>query len=90
MEDIIVDNAKVLPEGKITLPKDVRNFLRIDTGDRVTMVCKDDQVILMNSAAYALRMLQKDMSGAAKAAGINSNEDIMNFVKDVREKIEGL
>ena len=52
--EMIVDNAKVMSKGQITLPKDIRTRLRVNTGDRVTLICEDDQVILMNSAVYAM------------------------------------
>ena len=89
MQNIIVDNTKVMAKGQITLPKDVRSFLRLSTGDRVTLVCEDDRVILMNSAIYAMKMLQSEMVGAAEAAGIITDEDVMDLVKEVRAEIEG-
>lgn len=52
----IVENAKVMAKGQITLPKDIRTKLRLSTGDRVTLICEEDRVILMNSAPrYCLR-----------------------------------
>lgn len=89
MQNVIVDNAKVMAKGQITLPKDVRAFLKLSTGDRVTMVCEDDRVILMNSAVYAMKMLQNEMAGAAKDAGLASEEDVMALVKEVRSEMEG-
>ena len=89
LQNIIVDNAKVMAKGQITLPKDVRDFLKLNTGDRVTLICEDDRVILMNSAVYAMKVLQSEMAGAAKAAGIDTEEDIMDLVKEVRAEIEG-
>ena len=84
----IVDNAKVMAKGQITLPKDIRSKLRLSTGDRVTLICEEDRVILMNSAVYA--MLQKEMEGEAEKAGIRNDDDVMDLVKDVRAEIEGL
>jgi len=90
MQNIIVDNAKVMAKGQITLPKDIRDFLRLSTGDRVTLVCEGDQVIMMNSAVYAMKTLQREMTGEAAKAGIQSVEDVNNLVADVRKEIEGL
>ena len=86
----IVDNAKVMSKGQITLPKDIRSRLRLATGDRVTLICEDDRVILMNSAVYAMKMLQKEMKGGAEKAGLQTDDDVMDLVKDVRAEIEGL
>lgn len=86
----IVDNAKVMAKGQITLPKDIRSRLRLSTGDRVTLICEEDRVILMNSAVYAMKMLQQEMAGEAEKAGIRSEDDVMDLVRDVRTEIEGL
>jgi AbrB family looped-hinge helix DNA binding protein len=50
MENMIVDNAKVMSKGQITLPKEIRTKLGLSTGDRVTLVCDGDQVIMINAA----------------------------------------
>ena len=68
MENVIVDSAKVMAKGQITLPKDIREALGVNTGDRVTLIQKNDQVIIMNAAAYAMQMLQEDMKGEAEKA----------------------
>jgi len=86
----IIDTVKVMSKGQITLPKDIRSRRRLSTGDRVTLICEDDRVILMNSAVYAMKMLQKEMEGEAEKAGIRTDDDIMELVKDVRSEIEGL
>jgi len=86
----IIDTVKVMSKGQITLPKDIRSSLRLSTGDHVTLICEDDRVILMNSAVYAMKMLQKEMEGEAEKAGIRTDDDIMELVKDVRSEIEGL
>ncbi|WP_018086310.1 AbrB/MazE/SpoVT family DNA-binding domain-containing protein [Desulfurispora thermophila] len=85
----IVDNVKVLAKGQIALPKDIRSKLRLSVGDRVTLICEEDRVILMNSAIYAMKMLQKEMEGEAEKAEIRSDDDIMELVRDVRAEIEG-
>ena len=58
MANMIVDNAKVMSKGQITLPKEIREQLGIGTGDRVTLICEGDQVVMMNAAVYAMKMLQ--------------------------------
>ena len=77
-----------MAKGQITLPKDIRSFLKLNTGDRVTLVCEDDHVILMNSAVFAMKMLQKDMAGVAEAAGIATDEKVMDLVKEIRVENE--
>jgi AbrB family looped-hinge helix DNA binding protein len=90
MNNVLVENAKVMAKGQITLPKDIREILGVGMGDRVTFICRDNQVIMMNAAIYAMNMLQGGMKGEFEKAGINSDEDVMNLVKEVRSEIEGL
>jgi AbrB family looped-hinge helix DNA binding protein len=84
MQNIIVDNAKVMPKGQITLPKDIREALRIDTGDRVTLICENDRVVMMNSAIYAMKVLQREMAGEADKAGLKSDEDVIDMLMKMR------
>lgn len=84
MESILVDNAKVMAKGQITLPKDIREALGVEPGDRVTLIRKDDQVIMMNSAIYAMKMLQTAMQGEAEKAGIHSDEDVVDILMEMR------
>lgn len=86
MENILVDNAKVMAKGQITLPKDIREALGVQTGDRVTLIRKDDQVIMMNSAVYAMKMLQTAMEGEAEKAGLQSDDDVIKMIEEMRSE----
>jgi len=86
MENIIVDNAKVMAKGQITLPKDIREALGVGTGDRVTLIKQNNQVIMMNSAVYAMSLLQQSMEGEAEKAGLRSDNDVVNMIAEMREE----
>ncbi|MDR3037888.1 MAG: AbrB/MazE/SpoVT family DNA-binding domain-containing protein [Candidatus Adiutrix sp.] len=90
VNNILVENAKVMAKGQITLPKDIREVLGVGLGDRVTLICRDNQVIMMNAAVYALNILQAGMKGEFEKAGIHRDEDVMDLVKEVRAEIENL
>ena len=90
MMNYIVDNAKVMSKGQITLPKDIREALGVGAGSRVTLVFEGDHVIMMNSAVYAMRMLQREMAGEWEKAGIMNDDDVMDLVREVRAEMEGL
>ncbi len=85
-----IDNAKVMSKGQITIPKDVREILGISSGDRVTFVVENGNVRIINSAVYAMQMLQKQMENEAEVSGLTSDEDVMNLVKEVRAESEVL
>ncbi|MCC8161902.1 MAG: AbrB/MazE/SpoVT family DNA-binding domain-containing protein [Lachnospiraceae bacterium] len=82
-----VDNAKVMSKGQVTIPKDVRDVLGVSSGDRVTFVVEGNTVRIVNSAVYAMQVLQAQMQGEAEKAGLTSEEDILALVKEVR--VEG-
>ena len=88
MRPVIVDSAKVMAKGQITLPKDIRDALQLASGDRVTLVYEDGQVVMMNAAVYAMKMLNKGMEGEAEKAGLTTDEDIDAVVKELRTELE--
>jgi len=81
-----IDNAKVMAKGQITLPKDIRHILKVSSGDRVTFIVEDNEVRIVNSAIYAMQMLQKEMIGQAQKAGLNTDEDVVALVKELRDE----
>lgn len=83
-----IDNAKVMAKGQVTIPKDVREILGVSSGDRITFVVENGSVRVVNAAIYAMQMLQAQMDGEAETAGITSDEDVMNLVKEVRAESE--
>ena len=88
MQSAFIDNAKVMAKGQVTIPKDVRAALGINCGDRVTFVVEGKSVRLVNAAVYAMQMLQGEMSGEAKKSGLNTDDDVMEMVKELRAEGE--
>lgn len=84
LANAFIDNAKVMSKGQVTIPKDVREVLGVKSGDRVTFVVEGNVVRIVNSAVYAMQMLQNEMAGEAIKAGITSDDDVMELVKDLR------
>ena len=83
-----IDNAKVMSKGQVTIPKDVREILGISSGDRITFVVENGNVRLINSAVYAMQLLQAQMANEAENTGLTSDEAIMDLVKEVRSESE--
>ena len=83
-----IDNAKVMSKGQVTIPKDVREILGISSGDRITFVVENGNVRLINSAVYAMRLLQAQMANEAENTGLTSDEAIIDLVKEVRAESE--
>lgn len=88
LANTFIDNAKVMAKGQVTIPKDVREILGVSSGDRITFVVENGSVRLINSAVYAMQMLQAQMAGEAEEAGLTSDEAVMDLVKEVRAESE--
>ena len=81
-----IDNAKVMSKGQVTIPKDIREVLGINSGDRVSFIVEGGNVRIVNSAVYAMQVLQVEMQGEAERTGLTSEEDVMALVKELRDE----
>jgi len=89
MESMLADNVKVMARGQITLSKNIRKALGISIGDRLTLLKQDDQIIMVNSAVYAMKELQKAMVGEAEKAGLYTEDDVTAMIMDMRARENG-
>ena len=81
-----VNDARVMTKGQITIPKNVREALGVESGDRVTFIVDGNNVRLVNSAVYAIMRLQQQMKGEADKAGLLSEEDVANWITQSRRE----
>lgn len=81
-----IDNAKVMAKGQVTIPKDVRNVLGISSGSRVTFVVENGSVRLVNSAIYAMQMMQNEMKDVREKEGMETEDAVIQAVKAVRSE----
>lgn len=88
LANTFVDNAKVMAKGQVTIPKDIREVLGVASGDRITFIVEGNTVRIVNSAVYAMQVLQKEMDGEAERVGLTSDEDVMALVKELRNEDE--
>ena len=87
-EAAIVNDARVMAKGQVTIPKNIRNILGINTGDRVTFVVEDGTVRVVNSAIYALQRFQAQMKGEGKAAGLMNDDNVAAWITASRREEE--
>lgn len=81
-----VDNAKVMAKGQVTIPKDIREVLGVASGDRISFIVEGGTVRIVNSAVYAMQILQNEMAGEAQRAGLISDDDVTALVKELRDE----
>ena len=81
-----VDSAKVMAKGHITIPKDVREVLGVSNGDRVTFIVEGNTVRIVNSAVYAMQVLQQEMGGEAERTNLASEDEVMALAEELRNE----
>ena len=81
-----MDTAVLCERGQVTIPKNIRAALGISTGDRVTFIVENGSVRVINSAVYAMQRLQEQMKGQAAAAGLNSEDDVAEWITQSRRE----
>ncbi len=81
-----IDNAKVMSKGQVTIPKDIRDILGIESGDRVTFIVENGNVRIVNSAVYAMQVFQQKMQGEAERSGLTSDEDVSEMINELRSE----
>ena len=77
--------AKVTSKGQITIPVQIRKKLKLKEGDKVFFSEEKGKVIFQNASQVALSSFQKEMVGEAKKVGFKSEEDVINYIKEIRE-----
>jgi len=85
-EAIFVNDARVMSKGQVTIPKNVRAALGIETGDRVTFIVDGTNVRVVNSAVYAMMRFQEQMKGQAKQVGMLTEEDVAEWITQSRRE----
>ena len=83
----MLDIAKLSVKGQVTIPVEIRKKLSLKNGDKVVFIEKRGDIVLMNSNRLAFEEFQREMAGEAERAGINSEQDIVDLVKELRRKM---
>ena len=86
MSELLVNDARVMSKGQVTIPKNIREALGISPGDRVTFLVENGSVKVINSALYAIQKFQKQMQGQAEKAGFSSEEDVADWITNSRRE----
>lgn len=52
MTEVFIDNAKVMAKGQVTIPKKIRDILKIGNGDYVTFIVDEGKIQIVNSKTF--------------------------------------
>lgn len=83
---VLVNDARVMSKGQVTIPKNIREALGVTTGDRVTFIFENGSVRVINSAVYVMQKFQEQMKGQAEKAGFASEEDVADWITNTRRE----
>ena len=78
---VLINDARVMSKGQVTIPKNIREALGVTTGDRVTFIFENGSVRVINSAKF-----QEQMKGQAEKAGFTSEEDVADWITNTRRE----
>ena len=80
-----LDLAKLTSKGQVTIPKDIRTLLKLKTGDKVLFTGNADGTVTMRNATIdAFANARKAFEGAAEEAGLESEEDVNEMIRQMR------
>ncbi|MBQ9002255.1 MAG: AbrB/MazE/SpoVT family DNA-binding domain-containing protein [Eggerthellaceae bacterium] len=83
----VLDMAKVTSKGQVTVPQSVRNAIDVHEGDKILFVQEDDgRVSLYGSNMQVLKAAQDAFAGAAEEAGLETIDDVVALVNEVRSE----
>lgn len=77
--------AKVTTKGQITIPKSIRDLLNLKEGSKIIFIQKGSDVVIKNSAMLALEKIQDSFEGEADRLGLETEEDVVNMIKEYRK-----
>ena len=83
---VVINDARVMAKGQVTIPKNIRAALGISTGDRVTFIVENGTVRVINSAVYAMQKFQEQMKGEAGKAGFVNGDDVAEWITSSRRE----
>ncbi|MBR4196145.1 MAG: AbrB/MazE/SpoVT family DNA-binding domain-containing protein [Synergistaceae bacterium] len=78
------DNISTIQDGKIIIPGEIQKLLGLSDGGRVMFITDGEEVRIVNPATRAFSELQEAMKGAAEEAGWTSDDDVVDYIMDMR------
>ena len=78
--------SRVSSKGQVTIPKTIRDLLKLHEGDRVAFLEDEGKVVLTKASLVALSALQKSIREQADLDGI-SEEDVLKELERVRKEM---
>lgn len=78
------EDAKIMPNGQVTIPESARAALGVKSGDRVTFLVQGNTVRIVNPVVYALERFQEQMQSEAGRADFQTEKDVADWITESR------
>ncbi|MBQ3585194.1 MAG: AbrB/MazE/SpoVT family DNA-binding domain-containing protein [Synergistaceae bacterium] len=94
--ETFTDIVKISSGGQITIPGEIQKILGVSDGYRVMFIADGEEVRIVNpaihdvrrlQAIHSMRKLQEAMKGAAEEAGWKSDDDVVEYIKEIRAEL---
>lgn len=79
--------TKISSKGQITIPVSVRNCLNLNTGDKVLILEESGRFYIENASHVAFQYVKEDFHGAATEAEFKSEDEMQDYMKEIREEL---
>lgn len=81
--------AKLSSKGQITIPVSVRNALKLKAGDKIVILEENGRFYFENSAMMAFKRVEEEFAGEAQKAGFTTEEEMQDYMREIRKEVRG-
>jgi antitoxin PrlF len=75
--------SRISSKGQVTIPKNIRQLLNLNEGDRVAFIEENGKVVITKASLIALHELQEAISQEARQKGI-TEQDLLDDLERIR------
>ena len=80
--------ARITTKGQITIPIGIRKKMNLKEGDKILFFEEGNgRIYFENAALLAFNRIQDEMSGAAKKAGFDTEQELQGYARDIRQEM---
>lgn len=69
--------ARVTSKRQITIPKEIRQILKVKEGSKILFFKKGDEIVIKNATMISLGKIQKEFEGEAERLNLESEEEVV-------------
>lgn len=80
--------ARVTSKGQVTIPKEIREKLKLKKGDKVLFIERKDGILIANASMIEFKKAQVALSAEAKEQNL-TEEELDSTVKKIRQGLRG-